>query len=282
MIRLYLENGVAYVWNANDWHLLRTKHRVCGSLIGSVPSLPRQNDFQGLPMALMSEETALLVELGICELCVAKNINENPSEEEKLNIKNYEQRILDEQTEAFRKKKIEQMSQKIDIIVAGKQQKLLLKGITNVQLDKQTLLQEEMNKFPNLAPSQTLVHLPTEHPREIEVTTVPVDILQPSVVDKEGKIRYNIFKDLWTKGYYITTGSKFGSDYLLYPGDPVRFHATYMVRCVYDAMTFFRPTNFVAFGRLSVAVNKIAVLAFCNRYGNIEYQSLQWHDSMNG
>ncbi|CAG4979181.1 unnamed protein product [Parnassius apollo] len=164
-------------------------------------------------MALMSEETALLLELAIWELCVAKNLYENRSEE--LNIKIQDQRILVEQAEAFRKKRIEQISQKIDIIVAGKQEKLLLKGITNVHLDKQTLLQEEINKFPSLAPSQTLVHLPTEHPREIEITTVPVDILQPSVVDKEGNIRYSIFKDLWTKGYYITTGSKFGSDYLL-------------------------------------------------------------------
>lgn len=53
-----------------------------------------------------------------------------------------------------------------------------------------------------------------------------------------------------------------------------------MVRCVYDNETLFRPPNLVAFGRLSVSVNKLAVLAFINNCGKIEYQSLQWHDSI--
>jgi tRNA-splicing endonuclease subunit Sen34 len=30
--------------------------------------------------------------------------------------------------------------------------------------------------------------------------------------------KYKIFCDLWNKGYYITSGMKFGGDYLLYPG----------------------------------------------------------------
>lgn len=31
-------------------------------------------------------------------------------------------------------------------------------------------------------------------------------------------IRYQIFKDLWEKGYYVTCGQKFGGDFLVYPG----------------------------------------------------------------
>ncbi|KPJ07148.1 tRNA-splicing endonuclease subunit Sen34 [Papilio machaon] len=281
MIPLYVKNGVAYVWNAEDWLTLRTKTRMSGALIGTVPSFPRQNDFQGLPLALTSVESALLVEIGICELHIAKNLNDSPGEEEKRNIEISEQKILEEQNEAFRKKKTEQLSQKIDIILAGKKQKLLQKGLSDVHLDKETLLQEEINKFPSLTVSQALVHLPTEHSRELVTETVSIDCLQPSVMDREGSIRYNIFKDLWLKGHYITSGSKFGCDYLLYPGDPVRFHATYMVRCVYDTLAPFRPTNLVAFGRLSVAVNKLAILAFCNSFGKIEYQTLQWHDNIN-
>ncbi|XP_068618592.1 tRNA-splicing endonuclease subunit Sen34 [Battus philenor] len=281
MIPLYVQDGVAYVWRANDWYTLRTKNRICGNLLGTVPSFPRQNDFKGLPMALMSEEAAFLVEMGVCELHLANNINDIPSEEEKQLIKLQESKVLEEQNEAFRKKKIEQISQKIDVIIAGKKQKLLQKGITNTQIDKQSLLQEEINKFPSLVSSQALVHLPTEHHRELVTRQLPLDSLEPSVFDHDGSIRYKIFKDLWRRGYYITSGSKFGSDYLLYPGDPMRFHATYMVRCIYDTVCSIRPTNIVAFGRLSVAVNKLAILAFCNSYGNVEYQTLQWHDGIN-
>lgn len=42
--------------------------------------------------------------------------------------------------------------------------------------------------------------------------------------------RYLIFKDLHQRGYRITAGSKFGADYLLYPGDPTQFHAQFCVR----------------------------------------------------
>lgn len=48
--------------------------------------------FAGLPLALMSEESALLVEIGVCELHIAKNLNDAPGEEEKLNIESSEQK----------------------------------------------------------------------------------------------------------------------------------------------------------------------------------------------
>ncbi|XP_026730983.1 tRNA-splicing endonuclease subunit Sen34 isoform X1 [Trichoplusia ni] len=280
MISLHVEKGIAYVWNSEDWYNLRSNHRICGALIGSIPSFPRQNDFLGLPMALRSEEAALLVEKGICNLFEMPNLTKRPSEEEKQIINELEQTVLSEQTEALKKRKIEQLSQKIEIIVAGKRQKLLSKGVTDIQLDKQTLLQEEINKLPKLAPTYVLMHLPTEHYIPTEKQTLGIDVLSPSVVHGTGAIKYKIFKYLWEKGHHVTTGFKFGCDYLLYPGDPVRFHATYMVRCINDQTSTLSPKEFVAFGRLSVAVNKLAVLAFCNSHGKIECQTLQWHDSV--
>ncbi|KAM3966381.1 tRNA splicing endonuclease subunit 34 [Aphomia sociella] len=281
-ISLYVENGVAYIWESEDWLILRSKYRICGALIGSVPSYPRQNDFTGLPMVLMSEEAALLVEKGICELFELPTIKDKLNSQEVEDIKSEEQRVLKEQIDALKKRKVEQLSQRIDIIMAGKRQKLLSKGITDVHLDKHTLLEEEINKLPPLPPAHALVHLPTKHYIDLEKKKVDVDILRPTVLDNRGATRYNIFKDLWEKGHYITDGSKFGSDFLIYPGDPVRFHATYMVRCICDHTTSFCPSSLVAFGRLSVAVNKLAILAFCNNYGKVDYQTLQWHDSVYG
>ncbi|XP_075978832.1 tRNA splicing endonuclease subunit 34 [Anticarsia gemmatalis] len=280
MIPLYVDDGVSYVWNSEDWYTLRSQFRICGALIGSLPSFPRQNDFLGLPMALKSEEAALLVEKGICILLELPNITSLPSKSEVQTIQKHEEKARLEQIEALRKRKIEQMSQKIDIIIAGKRQKLLSKGITNIKLDKQTLLQEEINKLPELAPAHVLVHLPTEHSVDTVKLQVSIDVLRPSVIKGEGALRYKVFKDLWEKQHHITSGSKFGCDYLLYPGDPVRFHATYMVRCIYNQAATISPAEFVAFGRLSVAVNKLAVLAFCNSSGQVDYQTLQWHDNV--
>lgn len=42
-------------------------------------------------------------------------------------------------------------------------------------------------------------------------------------------LRCKIFHDLWSKGFYLTSASKFGGDFLAYPGDPMRFHAHYVI-----------------------------------------------------
>lgn len=31
--------------------------------------------------------------------------------------------------------------------------------------------------------------------------------------------KYKVYKDLWEKEYYITSGEKFGGDFLVYPGN---------------------------------------------------------------
>jgi hypothetical protein len=34
----------------------------------------------------------------------------------------------------------------------------------------------------------------------------------------QNRHRYLIFKDLWEKGFFLGSGSKFGGDFLVYPG----------------------------------------------------------------
>lgn len=52
-----------------------------------------------------------------------------------------------------------------------------------------------------------------------------------------------------------------------------------MVRCVKKEM-LLNPTAIVAYGRLAVGVNKLAVFAFLNAENKVQYQTLQWHDSI--
>lgn len=51
-----------------------------------------------------------------------------------------------------------------------------------------------------------------------EKKKVAIDVLKPSVVEGNGAIKLKIFKDLWEKKHHITSGSKFGCDFLVYPG----------------------------------------------------------------
>ncbi|EDO32072.1 predicted protein, partial [Nematostella vectensis] len=88
-------------------------------------------------------------------------------------------------------------------------------------------------------------------------------------------LRYSIFKNLWERGLYITSGCKFGGDFLAYPGDPVKFHSFYIVVVVpYDKRTGM--LDVVSMGRLGATVKKTAVFASMDSGGNVVYMSVKW------
>jgi len=63
-VALRIANQTAYVWDVDDIAALRSKHRICGALTGTLPHLSQQNIFLGVPLVLMPEEVVLLVEIG--------------------------------------------------------------------------------------------------------------------------------------------------------------------------------------------------------------------------
>lgn len=90
-----------------------------------------------------------------------------------------------------------------------------------------------------------------------------------------------MYNDLWNKGYFVTSGHKFGGDFLLYLGDPFIFHALYIVRCIENLNEKIHPTEIVAFGRLASSVKKKAVLASFDDDDNdkLSYITINWMDS---
>ena len=46
------------------------------------------------------------------------------------------------------------------------------------------------------------------------------------------RTRRAVYADLWRRGYWLTDGLKFGGHLLAYEGDPLVFHAVFVVRCV--------------------------------------------------
>ena len=63
--------------------------------------------------------------------------------------------------------------------------------------------------------------------------------------------------------YYITDGAKFGADYLLYPGDPLLFHAQFTVR-ILEHDTPIKPALLAGSARGSHAARKHLLLASVN------------------
>nr|CAD7407451.1 unnamed protein product [Timema poppensis] len=90
------------------------------------------------------------------------------------------------------------------------------------------------------------------------------------------KLRYNTFKTLWEQGHFITPGQKFGGDFLVYPGDPVKFHAQFLIICV-ERTSALPMSEIVAFGRLGSSVRKTVVIASpSSDQKSVVFQSINW------
>lgn len=86
----------------------------------------------------------------------------------------------------------------------------------------------------------------------------------------EQRCRYLVFKDLHKRGFSITAGSKFGADFLLYPGDPTQFHAQFCVRIMRDDEPLV-PCYLSAACRGSFQARKHLLYAFVNKGDEIVY-----------
>ncbi|KAL6058677.1 tRNA-splicing endonuclease subunit [Balamuthia mandrillaris] len=92
----------------------------------------------------------------------------------------------------------------------------------------------------------------------------------------EERMRSRVFADLWERGYYLTTGTKFGGDYLVYLDEPLCYHASFVVRIVAWEEEI-EPLQLIAFGRLGATVKKSMVFASVHPSdGSIRYITIDW------
>ncbi|XP_049784503.1 tRNA-splicing endonuclease subunit Sen34 isoform X2 [Schistocerca cancellata] len=292
MITLTVSDGKAFVWNADDWLTLREQHRIIGNLIGCLPHMPRQETFLGLPLELLPEEATLLVEKKIATLARFPSLSRAPGSGIQNEYEKYRKRIYEEQTEHLMQSRREQVTNMIDKIVEGKKLKLMgvkkskrkktesppeeaLCDMEDIVIDKEELLKEEFAKIKPVTIENTLVQIFSVYPWLRQEDACPVRWEFPkSPLDK---IRYKVFKDLWDKGYYMTSGKKFGGDFLVYRGDPLKFHAHFLILCK-ERECSISLYEFITFGRLGTNVRKKAVIATLSEDGDLIYQSVKWRD----
>lgn len=87
--------------------------------------------------------------------------------------------------------------------------------------------------------------------------------------------KYRVFKDLWERGGTITPGESFGGDFLVYPGDPMYFHASHIVHVIESGN--ISPVTMMSCGRLAVHVKKQCVFAVLDVEKNeICYLNMSW------
>lgn len=144
-----------------------------------------------------------------------------------------------------------------------------MKIFVEIVINPDDIIKDEMTKISQSMNSKGVhVQIPTQHPFEVTSSIV-------TDVTIENVRKYKVFKDLWNKGFFITTGDSFGCDFLTYPGDPVNFHASQIVNIV-DPNKQFDIKFLASCARLSVSVKKKCVFAYTNDDDAVTYQTLQW------
>lgn len=115
--------GKVYVWNADEIFIIRSKHRIVGSLIGSLPRKPRQNSVFSIPLLLSREEATLLLEKGFAQIFEMPKTIPLPCSEEVERFKGLRQHSILKQIECFEMMLEEKKIELADVIEEGRRLK---------------------------------------------------------------------------------------------------------------------------------------------------------------
>lgn len=228
-IPLFLStSGAVRVWKAAHAVWLREK-RILGAFIGTSADSIQE---PGLPFDLLPEQVSLLIEYGWAKLY------HDPSGHP-----------TDDQSRQFQ----HDFTQSIE-------------NYHSLRLIKSENIKNFKLKHPYDPIPQDLrasIPLPIETPTSADYYIWNRDWTQVNSwawpCTSDDCIRYNVFKHLYEMGYYISRGSKFGGDYLLYRGLPEDYHSDYIV-LIAPPNRKFSPKDIVAIARIGTVVNKTSVI----------------------
>ncbi|KIM49455.1 hypothetical protein M413DRAFT_438639 [Hebeloma cylindrosporum] len=308
-IPLRIANKTAYVWDVDDIATIRSKHHICGILTGTLPHLSQQNVFLGVPLVLMPEEAALLVDIGAAvfvddplaykQPTVAQLQKWSLEQEEsmKTQLAYTENKTAKEGSnpgramseEAVRKRKEREERKKAQAaakaIADGAEGSYgessppnpadseganapTSDGPKNSSLPYTIVIPASSSSLEWYDPTEC-TYSTIESARVAGVWDYPSTLLE--------RARCGVFKDLWKQGYFMGGGIKFGGEYLVYPGDPLRYHSHFAASVIESPIASLQPMEIIAHGRLGTATKKAHLLCgWDDEKQEVSYLSIEW------
>lgn len=264
-------SGNYYLFSIDAVTYLRREHHICGVLMGTLPLIPQQNVFLGLPLQLMPEEARLLVEKGVAVIVDEKKAHDAGlaslmEEDKKKYLRDLEAQGLhamrlqanqrqmqrDESLKKFERKKAAKRA-------SGQGEQSSASTGPREGEDAIVDLFADSPRESSSAASRRSSTPAVEEPLGITPTTSYPPFPQPSSdqIMELPKVppSYPLFAHLHSEGYFLSPGLRFGCQYMAYPGDPLRFHSHFLVASAewdeeIDLM------NIVVGGRLGTGVKK--------------------------
>ncbi|KAG7670295.1 hypothetical protein KSW81_002861 [Nannochloris sp. 'desiccata'] len=252
-VQIHILQGVGYIWNADDALYLRKTCGLIGAMVGGVAAFKQQNAVHGLPLQLYPEEVTLAVEEGWAVLCgpvagdptTTGNDNAHGSKNKKRKSagRRYHYNVEEDEEEDFDNDGedgyyYQHHGDDNDEDEAEKKkntapwQDALAKGTPfEIPTTAEEALLAQAGGGGGGGDKNT-INTNTTNDSNSEKVIKRADVHWTFPSTKEQRDCYLTFKDLHSRGFRVTGGSKFGSDYLLYPGDPTLYHAQFCVRLV--------------------------------------------------
>lgn len=242
-------NGEAYVWSAASIALLRRSYGIVGMLTGSLPLIPQQNAFLGVPLQLFEEEVVYLLRRGAATLVDDTRAHDVQALSEQDLDKWHEERtasILDRRRMALEEAREtkEKLKQKYILSEAAMEKKRLREERKRMQGEGQDKEEDaSVNKEPGVveaADEASLSHsitIPSTSStlewHNVRLGDNAFDTLSsaaraglwryPSTANQ--RARCAAFDAFRAKEYYMGKGLRFGGDFVVYPGESHRcFH----------------------------------------------------------
>ncbi|KAH8425460.1 tRNA splicing endonuclease subunit SEN34 [Aspergillus melleus] len=284
--------GKYFLFSIDAVTYLRREHHVCGVLSGTLPQIPQQNVFLGLPLELMPEEARLLVEKGVA--CIVDEVNAQKQGMKALMEEDRKKYLHDLESQGLKamqlqnSRKEQQREQSLQKIAAKKAKKAAEKAsagdkpeepIVDFFADNQKSEPSETSSNVSSTPDLALgITPPTSYPPLPSKPAAEHLMPLPQVPSS-----YPLFAHLHSEGYFLSPGLRFGCQYLAYPGDSLRFHSHFLVVST-EWDQEFDLMDLVAGGRLGTGVKKGFLIggaekkdnALDGESDNVRTFSLEW------
>ncbi|XP_069566533.1 tRNA-splicing endonuclease subunit Sen34 isoform X2 [Brachyistius frenatus] len=271
VVGLGLCDSAPLLWRIQDLRTVRSLGLV-GALLGSLPRTPRQNGRLGRPLLLLQEEETLLREQRAAAALPGSNQDVGGAE--------LRQRYEEEQQSSFEEQRVlaleDRKSALLRAMTSSDTGSESGAGTADQALCGRLEALDQSFSFPR---SALAVQLSTAR---AGLSHCPEDraFLQADWPIRERDephcvARYQVFRDLRGRGFYLTSAGKFGGDFLVYPGDPLRFHAHFIAVCL-SLDEDICLLDVLAVARLGSNVKKTVLLCSPGTDEDIRYTSVQW------
>lgn len=258
LIHISLVAGKPLLFSLDDIKKAR-ELGIVGTLVGTLPAAPQQNLFQGVPLQLMLEECAWLIHHGHAFIVSDKQF-----------IKDLLASLTDDEIAEMEALRQQQLDQERKIKAKEYQQKMVKRGVVNPKQNDALLEQALPVTIPD-----TASHLPNH--ALLERVYSNSTSTQERIIRQLGisSLSYAVFDTLKSRGYFLASGLRFGTHFIAYPGDPLRFHAHLIVNPI-DYDEDIGLMNVVGGGRLATGVKKLLTIGSTDDEEEVKFFSIEW------